>query len=59
MTGGGLGAEAAGHLSSAGHRALVNGDLPAAANPLQRAAALLGEEDPVGAVLLLDAGTAR
>ena len=51
-----LGVEASGRLSAAGHRALARGDLPAAANLLQRAAALLGEEDPARALLLLDAG---
>ena len=53
-----LGAEASRHLSSAGRRALARGDLSAAANLLQRAAALLGEEDPARALLLLDAGEA-
>ena len=53
-----LGAEASRHLSSAGRRALARGDMPAAANLLQRAAALLGGKDPVGALLLLDAGEA-
>jgi class 3 adenylate cyclase/tetratricopeptide (TPR) repeat protein len=53
-----LGTEASRHLSSAGHRALARGDLSAAANLLQRAAALLGEEDPTRALLLLDAGEA-
>jgi predicted ATPase/class 3 adenylate cyclase len=53
-----LGAEASRHLSSAGHRALVRGDMPAAANLLQRAAPLLGEKDPARALLLLDAGEA-
>jgi predicted ATPase/class 3 adenylate cyclase len=53
-----LGAEASRHLSSAGRRALVRGDMPAAANLLQRAAALLGEKDPARALLLLDAGEA-
>ena len=51
-----LGAEASQRLSAAGHRALARGDLPAAANLLLRAAALLGEEDPARALLLLDAG---
>jgi predicted ATPase len=51
-----LGAEASRRLSAAGHRALARGDLPAAANLLLRAAALLGEEDPARALLLLDAG---
>src|SRR5207247_1614001 len=50
-----LGAEASRRLSSAGRRALVRGDLSAAANLLQRAAALLGEKDPARALLLLDA----
>jgi class 3 adenylate cyclase/tetratricopeptide (TPR) repeat protein len=53
-----LGAAASRHLASAGGRALVRGDLPAAANLLQRAAALLGEQDPARALLLLDAGEA-
>jgi predicted ATPase/class 3 adenylate cyclase len=53
-----LGAEASRHLSSAGRRALIRGDMPAAANLLQRAAALLGENDPARAPLLLDAGEA-
>jgi predicted ATPase/class 3 adenylate cyclase len=53
-----LGAEASRHLSSAGRRALARGDMPAAANLLQRAAALLGEKDPARALLLLDAGEA-
>ena len=53
-----LGAEASGYLSSAGRRALARGDMPAAANLLQRAAGLLGEENPARALLLLDAGEA-
>jgi len=53
-----LGAEASRHLSSSGRRALARGDMPAAANLLQRAAALLGESDPARALLLLDAGEA-
>ena len=53
-----LGAEASRHLSSAGRRALARGDMPAAASLLQRAAALLGENDPARALLLLDAGEA-
>src|SRR5499427_2845025 len=53
-----LGAEASRRLSSAGRRALARGDVPAAANLLQRAAALLGEKDPARALLLLDAGEA-
>ena len=53
-----LGAAASRHLSSAGGRALVRGDLSAAANLLQRAAALLGEQDPARALFLLGAGEA-
>ena len=53
-----LGARASRLLGSAGHRALVRGDLSAAANLLQRAAGLLGENDPARALLLLDAGEA-
>ena len=53
-----LGAEASRHLSSAGRRALARGDMPAAANLLQRAAALLSEENPARALLLLEAGEA-
>ena len=44
-----LGAEASGHLGFAGRRALARGDMPAAANLLQRAAGLLLEKDPPGA----------
>jgi len=46
------------YLSSAGHRALARGDMPAAANLLQRAAALTPESDPARPRLLLDAGDA-
>ena len=53
-----VGAEASRHLSSAGRRAVARGDMPAAANLLQRAATLLNEQDPVRALLLLDAGEA-
>jgi class 3 adenylate cyclase len=53
-----LGAEASRRLSLAGHRALVRGDPSAAANLLQRAAALLGEKDPARALLLIDASDA-
>ncbi|HEY1281670.1 MAG TPA: adenylate/guanylate cyclase domain-containing protein, partial [Acidimicrobiales bacterium] len=53
-----LGVAASRRLSSAGRRALVRGDLSAAANLLQRAAALLAEKDPARALLLLDAGEA-
>ncbi len=53
-----LGARASRHLSLAGRRALVRGDMPAAASLLQRSAALLGEKDPARALLLLEAGEA-
>jgi class 3 adenylate cyclase len=53
-----LGAQASRHLTSAGRRALVRGDMSAAANLLQRAAALLDQKDPARALLLLDAGEA-
>jgi predicted ATPase/class 3 adenylate cyclase len=53
-----LGAEASRYLSSAGRRALARGDMPAAANLLQRATALLEEKEPARALLLLDAGEA-
>ena len=53
-----LGAEASRRLSSAGRRALVRGDVSAAANLLERAAALLGEKDPARPLLLLEAGEA-
>jgi predicted ATPase len=53
-----LGAEASRYLSSAGRRALARGDMRAAANLLQRAAALLGGKDAAGALLLLEAGEA-
>ena len=53
-----LGAEASRYLSSAGRRALARGDMPAAANLLQRAAALPDEKDPARALVLLDAGEA-
>jgi tetratricopeptide (TPR) repeat protein len=53
-----LGVQASLHLGSAGRRALARGDMPAAANLLQRAAAPLGEKDPARALLLLEAGEA-
>jgi tetratricopeptide (TPR) repeat protein len=53
-----LGAEASRYLSSAGRRAIPRGDMPAAANLLQRAAALLGDDERARALLLLDAGEA-
>jgi len=53
-----LGQRAAAHLSSAGRRALARGDLPAAANLLRRAAALLPQDDPVALRHLIDVGEA-
>ncbi|HEY6680254.1 MAG TPA: adenylate/guanylate cyclase domain-containing protein, partial [Actinomycetota bacterium] len=53
-----LGQRAAAHLSSAGRRALARGDLPAAANLLQRAAALLPRDDPVALGHMIDVGEA-
>jgi class 3 adenylate cyclase/tetratricopeptide (TPR) repeat protein len=53
-----LGRRAAAHLSSAGRRALARGDLPAAANLLQRAAALLPRDDPVALGHMIDVGEA-
>jgi class 3 adenylate cyclase/tetratricopeptide (TPR) repeat protein len=46
------------YLSSAGHRALAHGDVPAAGSLLQRAAALLPADDPERARLQLAAGEA-
>ena len=43
----GLAARASAKLASAGRRAFARGDTPAACNLLRRAAALLGEDDPV------------
>jgi predicted ATPase len=42
----GLAARAAGKLAAAGRRAVLRGDMPAAANLLRRAHALLSEDDP-------------
>jgi len=52
-----LAARAAGHLASAGERALARQDMPTAASLLLRAAALL-EDDGTKARLLIDAGGA-
>jgi predicted ATPase/class 3 adenylate cyclase len=54
----GLGARGASCLSSAGRRALARGDLPAASDLLQRAAALLPSTDQRHPRLLLEAGEA-
>ena len=53
-----LGRRGAGYLSSAGRRALARGDMPAAANLLQRAAALLPSDDPTRPHLFVEAGEA-
>ncbi len=53
-----VGRRGARYLSSAGKRALERGDLPAAANLLRRAAALLPIANPTRQRLLLDAGEA-
>jgi class 3 adenylate cyclase/tetratricopeptide (TPR) repeat protein len=50
---------AAAKLSSAGRRALARTDMPAAANLLARATALLPELDPLRVELLLDLAEAR
>ena len=54
-----LAAEAAGHLSAAGRRALAAGDRAGAANLLERAAALRAGDDPDRGALLLDLGGVR
>jgi class 3 adenylate cyclase/tetratricopeptide (TPR) repeat protein len=53
-----LGVRAAGRLASAGRRAFARGDMPAAANLLQRAAALLPPGSPDRPVLQTEAGEA-
>jgi len=53
-----VGIQGARHLSSAGRRARARGDMPAAANLLQRAASLLPEMDPGRPRLLVMAGEA-
>ncbi|HEX5938335.1 MAG TPA: adenylate/guanylate cyclase domain-containing protein [Actinomycetota bacterium] len=53
-----IGVRGGGYLSSAGRRALARGDIPAAANMLQRAAALLPPGDPERPRLRLDAAEA-
>jgi class 3 adenylate cyclase/tetratricopeptide (TPR) repeat protein len=53
-----IGVRGAGYLSSAGRRALARGDIPAAANLLRRAAALLPPLDPERPRLRLDASEA-
>jgi len=49
-----LGAEAAGHLASAGRRALAAGDMAAAASLLERAATLVAADGDAHAALLPD-----
>jgi class 3 adenylate cyclase/tetratricopeptide (TPR) repeat protein len=53
-----IGVRGAGYLSSAGRRALARGDIPAAANLLRRAAALLPPGHPERPRLRLDAADA-
>jgi class 3 adenylate cyclase/tetratricopeptide (TPR) repeat protein len=53
-----VGLRGANYLSSAGKRALARGDMPAAANLLQRAGSILPETDPSRPRLQLDAGEA-
>jgi tetratricopeptide (TPR) repeat protein len=53
-----IGIRGSGYLASAGHRALARGDMPAAANLLQRAASLIPSEAPGRARLDLAAGEA-
>jgi tetratricopeptide (TPR) repeat protein len=53
-----IGVRGSGYLSSAGRRALARGDIPAAANLLQRAATLLPPGDPERPRLRLDAAEA-
>ncbi len=53
-----LGERAAGHLGTAGVKAIDRGDMPGAGSLLQRAAALLDEEHPDRPRLLLGAGEA-
>jgi predicted ATPase/class 3 adenylate cyclase/predicted negative regulator of RcsB-dependent stress response len=50
----GLAARAAGKLAAAGQRAVLRGDMPAAANLLRRAHALLPEDDPARLELVPD-----
>ena len=54
-----LGIQAALRLASAGDRAFARGDLPAATNLIQRAAALLPVQDPRRPGLLFQLGDAR
>ena len=54
-----IGVDAARRLSSAGRRALARGDMPAAANLLRRAAALLDKENPTRWSLLPELAEAQ
>jgi predicted ATPase/class 3 adenylate cyclase len=54
----GIGVRGAEYLSSAGHRAVARGDMPAASTLLRRAAALLPTTDERHPRLMLDAGEA-
>lgn len=53
-----LGADGSRRLASAGRRAFARGDVPAAASLLERAAALLPEDDPARLDLLPEVGEA-
>ncbi|GIU95468.1 MAG: guanylate cyclase [Gaiellaceae bacterium] len=53
-----LGVDASRRLAAAGRRAFARGDIPAAASLLDRAAALLPEDDPVRLALLPEVGEA-
>ena len=54
-----LAARAAGHLASAGRRALARSDIPAAVGLLSRAAALAAGDDVVRSALLVDLAEAK
>jgi class 3 adenylate cyclase len=55
----GVGIEAASRLASSGRRAVARGDMHAAANLLERASKLLGQEDEHRPRILIDLGYAR
>jgi class 3 adenylate cyclase/tetratricopeptide (TPR) repeat protein len=53
-----LGTRAAGHLGTAGRGALAHGDLPAGVNLLERATALLPDDEPARGAMLPELGIA-
>lgn len=53
-----IGAQASGHLATAGRRAIGRGDMPAAVNLLERAGGVLAKNDPTRPRLLTEAGEA-